>query len=700
MINPISNPSYLVPPLIALLSCSILATVVWHWGRKSFSSRLFIGLLICVGLGGLVLFGMRSSPDLQRALLWDRALPAFTCATFVLYYHFTIAYTNERGRRRILFASYLFLVFVIAITPTELAIKSMRLEDYGYAPNVGPAAYPTFLAYPLLIAGGTYNLLKRYRTSRSYGERNRLIYLTIGTIFLLLGPLLDAFSNLPPVAIWTNLIFCIICSVVILKYHLLDIRIIIRKSLAYLLMSFIIALPYVSILVFVNQILKASVEPWWIHAIIILLVAIILRPLYTWSQRFVDRLFYRDRYDYLIALEDFIQETHDIRNLSQLTSSLVNSISRALQSSSVQLLLPSSSGDLTVVSSTDESASQLSLGSRCSVLRWMQSNKSLLYRQNMAVIPQLLSLTTKEVNVLNRMGAELLVPIMTEEKQLVGLISLGKKLSQQQYSREDESLVLVAANRMALELENAHLYAMERTMRKELQKRDQQKTEFLHSVAHELKTPLTAITSSAELLGEESLIAPDLRERLINNIRQSASSMNRRVAELLDLARAQIGELSIKPEPLEIARIINEIASQLHILFESKEQILILEIPDSLPKVNADRGKLEQVLFNLLSNANKFSPTGNTVVLRARNAGRKIVVEVEDSAPVVTEEEKGRLFDPYYRSEDPQKRERFPGLGLGLSISKSLVELHQGEIWVESKPNKGNTFAFSLPTLD
>jgi len=382
MINPISNPSYLLPPLITLFSCSILAIVVWQWSRKTFSSRLFIGLLLCVGLGGLVLFGMRSSPDLQRALLWDRALPAFTCTTFVLYYHFTIAYTNERGQKRILFASYLLLAFVIAISPTELAIKSMRLEDYGYAPNVGPAAYPLFLAYPLLIAGGTYNLLKRYRTSRSYDERNRLIYLTIGTMFLLLGPLLDAFSNLPPVAIWTNLTFCIICSIAILKYHLLDIRAIARKSLAYLLISFVIALPYLGVLLLLNQVFRATVQPLWIHGVIILVVAIILRPLYSWSQRSIDRLFYRNRYDYLIALEDFIQETHDIRNLDQLASSLVSLISRALQSSTVQLLLPSDTGDFVNVAFSKKITPQLRLSGHGALLRWVRSKKSLLYRRS------------------------------------------------------------------------------------------------------------------------------------------------------------------------------------------------------------------------------------------------------------------------------------------------------------------------------
>lgn len=158
--------------------------------------------------------------------------------------------------------------------------------------------------------------------------------------------------------------------------------------------------------------------------------------------------------------------------------------------------------------------------------------------------------------------------------------------------------------------------------------------------------------------------------------------------------------MKTKSEPLKIGSAIEEIASRLLILFKNKEQSLKLEIPDSLPQVKADREKLEQILVNLLSNANKFSPTGGNITLQVKEDGNRIVVEVKDSAPAIPEGEKVKLFDPYYRSEDADKRQRIPGLGIGLTISRKLVELQQGEIWIDSKPRKGNTFAFSLPTYN
>ena len=173
--------------------------------------------------------------------------------------------------------------------------------------------------------------------------------------------------------------------------------------------------------------------------------------------------------------------------------------------------------------------------------------------------------------------------------------------------------------------------------------------------------------------------------------------MDRRITELLDFARMQTGVSNLKPQRLEIGPVLTEVASQLGILFSNKEQSLEVEVPDCLPEVKADKAKLDQILVNLLANANKFSPSGSRITLRATVVDCRVVVQVEDSAPALAEEERDKVFDPYYRGEDADRRERLPGLGLGLAISKQLVELHQGEIWVDSKPGQGNTFAFSLP---
>jgi len=458
-----------------------------------------------------------------------------------------------------------------------------------------------------------------------------------------------------------------------------------------------LAIPYLVILYILIVQLHINSNMWWIHAIVIIIAAATLRPIYTRAQHVVDKLFYRARYDHLIALEKFVQETHDISNIKKLISSLTSLISPVLQSSSVHLLLHSDSGDFFELPGHSQATQNLTLNTNDSLVRWIISRKDILQRREIAIIPQLQALNKNERALLEKTRAELIVPLLVKGN-LIGLIILGEKLSHLAYSHEDERLILAIAARMATELENARLYEAERALRQRLEEQDAQRTEFLHSVAHELKTPLTAILSSSQLLTGNLPIDPKFRKRLAVNVQKGALSMNRRVAELLDLARMQIGQLDIKLEPLEIDKVIAEVTEQLDIIFASKEQTLILEAPSSFPKVNADREKLEQVLYNLLSNANKFSPTGSEITLKARNVGKKVIIEVEDSASPITAREKRKIFDPYYRSEDPMKRGRFPGLGLGLSVSKRIVELHQGEIWVKSQAGRGNIFAFSLTT--
>jgi len=462
MINPLINPSYLVPPIAASVASFVLAVVVWHYSRrKSFSNQLFVGILLTVGVWGLLLFAMRASPDVQRAVIWDRALPVATLATFVLFYHFTLAYTNNRGQRGILLTFYLILVTTAAISPTELLVERMRLEGYGYAPVIGPASYPVLMGYVFLMVAGMYNLVRRYKGSRSYEEGNRLVYLIIAVLFPLVGIFLDVLSNLPPAFIWGNLVFCIICTITILRYRLLDIRVIARKALAYLLVSVVIATPYVIALFILNRVLNTYIVQWWQYFLIILPMAIALRPLYSRAQQWVDRVFYRNRYDYLKELEQFIREAHYIADFKELGATIVRLAGGALRTKNACLLLTSEEADGLVVVSTlglDSPPSGTVLRNDSILTKWFMSHKETISSNEFDIIPELQSIILMEKQNLTRLMPELYVPIRTHEGELPGLLVLGEKLSQQPYSIEDRRLLSTVSHQIAVILENARLY--------------------------------------------------------------------------------------------------------------------------------------------------------------------------------------------------------------------------------------------------
>ena len=697
MQNTFATVYYLTVPLIgAGISFSLILPVL----RKDFRStanRIFVLLLLSIGLWGIFTFAMRLSPSPEQAFFWHKLLFPFGTAIFVLYYHFSCAYTRSPNTKLII-SSYVFLAIIFVLSMTGLVTSHTSVESYGYAPHFHPTIYFIFLGGSLYLVMGLMNFIRAFRNATRYNERTRLAYMIIAIIALLLFAVLDFFPSLPPIGIFGNILFGVITAIAIMKYHLLDINVVVRKGVAYVLMSTIVAVPYVGIIIMFNNLVGSNTISVWGYPVLLIILALLLQPLWQIIQRVVDRAFYRERYDFLKELELFSQEAHEINDLNQLGSSLVRLVSRALQTSSVHLLLHSESGDYSVLSSEGEKTAEITMKKDSPLLRWLQSHRGLLHRQDLDIIPQLQSLSTQERNELKNIEAELFVPLRTNKGDLVGLLILGKRLSEQFYSEEDKGLVSTVASRVAIELENARLYTLETMMRQELEKQDEQKTEFLHTVAHELKTPLTAIISSSELMSTDGLTAPsNMRERLIDNINRSAWLMDRRVGELLDLAKIRIGKLYLKLEAMELGELIGEVTAQLSSLFKNKGQSLKIEMPESLPPVKADRERIQQVLLNLLSNANKYSPSGSKVELRVKETKNSVLVEVKDSATAVREEDKEKLFDAYFRGGNDEDRQRVPGLGLGLAISKRIVELHQGNIWVESEPGKGNTFIFSLP---
>ncbi|MBN1691174.1 MAG: GAF domain-containing sensor histidine kinase [Dehalococcoidia bacterium] len=218
---------------------------------------------------------------------------------------------------------------------------------------------------------------------------------------------------------------------------------------------------------------------------------------------------------------------------------------------------------------------------------------------------------------------------------------------------------------------------------------------FLSALSHELKTPLTAIIASTGLLIEEL----DRRHeavllKLAQNISRSASSLQNRLNELINLSKNKDESYGIAKKEFDFSMLAAGVADQVLSLAKQKKQTLSLEVEPYI-KINADDQRIEQVLLNLLSNAIKFTPEGGQIFLRAARDGNRLVINVQDTGPGIPNEEKRKLFIPYYHPSSD--RSGIPGLGLGLAISKQIVELHGGAIWVQSDVGQGSTFSFSLP---
>jgi signal transduction histidine kinase len=240
------------------------------------------------------------------------------------------------------------------------------------------------------------------------------------------------------------------------------------------------------------------------------------------------------------------------------------------------------------------------------------------------------------------------------------------------------------------------LYEQETILRAELEKEAKARALFIDILAHELKTPLTPMLASSELLIEVVQGQEDVNLRkLAANIYSSSNNLYKRLEELLDMARYARGAFKLNLVSTNIPKFLSGVVSHYKPTLDQSNQNLTLQIDKDLPEINLDPSRVEQVVVNLLSNANKFSPSGSAINIFVKLRESNLNVAVKDNGIGIRAEDQKTLFEPYHRVM--RTSDKYPGTGLGLAICKQIVEAHGGRIWVESESQKGSTFAFEIP---
>jgi signal transduction histidine kinase len=235
----------------------------------------------------------------------------------------------------------------------------------------------------------------------------------------------------------------------------------------------------------------------------------------------------------------------------------------------------------------------------------------------------------------------------------------------------------------------------------ELQARDRLKTQFLANISHDLRTPLTAIITHAEILRDGMLGGLNDRQRSsVEGIIKGGHQLLTMVGEILTYARGAADQLTLAPTRFGLTAVVEQLVTLNRALAEKKGVLLANHVPATLPSVVADREKLTHVLGNLVGNAIHFTPSGGRVwvgaSLHAVPAGSELVVEVGDTGIGIAAEHHDLVFREFAQVDSSASRHHH-GTGLGLTIARKLVELHGGRIWVESTLGEGSRFSFSVP---
>jgi len=277
--------------------------------------------------------------------------------------------------------------------------------------------------------------------------------------------------------------------------------------------------------------------------------------------------------------------------------------------------------------------------------------------------------------------------------EVTGMLGYGKNfqyiVNEKKKLKELNEKLLEANRLLALERDRAAEQVSE------LEKLNDLKNEFISNISHELRTPLASIVGFAEAIAEDASLSQDLVREFNAIILEEGKRLTRLIDDILDYSRLEEGEPDLRYEEFNLVDILSVIVDNFKVQAEAKKVGLKSEIPQAEFLLEADMKKIERALSNVLSNAIKFTPEGGTVTVSAGNFLNEVSVTVEDTGVGIPKEEIKHLFEKFKKVTKPGAH--VPGAGLGLAITKKIIDIHGGSIKIASEPNKGTTVTITLP---
>ena len=657
-----------------------LSTSIWHAGR----------FLIAIA---------------SNAALAERAIYViYFGAIFIppFFLHFILSLLDqERKRREVWISCYLLAVFgIVLLVSGQLTQGVRQYANIGFY-EIPTRAYMLFFGYFVALPSyALFILIKTYSKSDLAIRRNQLKYVIYASLIGFLGGITSFIPFLNPsfFPFGSPLVYFYTFPIAyaIARYRLLDINVVIKKSLVYALLLLLLLLPCYIVVIWGQKLVFGNINYYFsvFTLLLFIIVGFVFPKLRFETEEALERVLFRKRYDYRETLSRSSRDMVSMVDLDALSNSLVQTIARALGIEKGSLFLIDDVKGLFALAATigldlDE-FKEIVLSRDDLLVQRLTSRSEPVVREEFEIARNGAE-GTAVAHRMRQLEAEISLPI-TSKDRLIGILNLGHKDGREMYSDEDLELLSTLTNQAAIAIENARLYENLKQSQNIIRRADRLSSlgQLTAGLAHEIRNPLVAIRTFTQLLPERYQDV-EFRESFQSLALKEVDRICGLVNDLLSFARPSSPNVSTE----NVNEIVDGIVRILDTEAKEKGVQIYRRLATNLPKVLIDKEQIKQVSMNIILNAlqsiqGKGVVEVSTRLFRKDSSDEFVQIGIRDSGVGIPEKDLENIFNPFFTT----KKE---GVGLGLSISHQIVQEHGGYILVESQVGRGTTFFINLP---
>lgn len=507
--------------VISIIALLVYSALLWVVAARNFNTRvsrffsLYLIAMIVWSFGSLMIFASTNS---EAALFWNRFMLLGSAFMPVAFFGFVQTFLMREKPRWLWFGIIVFIVIQVT-NLLGLVIVSAQVADGRLTNEYGWMITPLSLNWVFFVGFSTFSLVQEYRQTKMFDEKNRIKYLLVTIIVIFTGSLTNAtVLKYYPVDIGFNIISALMIAYAIFRYQLLDVNFVVRKSLLYSMFTVVIGATYFLVIFLITRIFNIVSETGlFILALgVAVLTAIAAQPLRVRAQNWIDKLFYREKYDANLMLQRLSLNMSTVLDLEKLTRMILDDVIATMHIANAGFFLRrGENGELHLMAQSGMKVKSLALNQQHPLVLYFKGERTVLTRFDFEVLPQFRALWKNEREDLVKLDADLFLPLRTKDG-LVGIFAVGPKMSGLGYSQDDLLVLTALTSQMATSIENALLFTIEagrRSQAETLQNVLSQLTsdldleQVLDNILINLETVIPYDSATVFLISKENMIA-------------------------------------------------------------------------------------------------------------------------------------------------------------------------------------------------